>query len=406
MIKKINELFEKTMARPFEKGRKLEWFYPLYEAFDAFFFTSREKTKGITHVRDAIDLKRLMIMVVVALTPCILFGMYNVGYQAALVLEKMNPSSYEGWRLVVLTKWLSLPVDHAHILSNLIHGALYFVPIYLVVNIAGAICEVSFSIIRKHEINEGMLVTGVLLPLIVPPTIPLWQVGLAMAFGILFGKEVFGGTGRNFMNPALVARAFLFFAYPAQISGDAVWVAVDGATMATPLAQLAAGGVDSLSISLSSAFWGFIPGSIGETSFVACLIGAVILIVSRIGSWRTMAGVTIGTVGLAALLMAISDKPALQLAPWVHLILGGWAFGTVFMATDPVTSPRTQIGQFIYGLLIGVMVVIIRAVNPAYPEGMMLAILFANVVAPLIDYFVVEFNISKREKIYGKARQC
>jgi Na+-transporting NADH:ubiquinone oxidoreductase subunit B len=302
------------------------------------------------------------------------------------------------------------------ILPCLIHGALYFLPAYLVTMIAGGICEVIFSVVRRHEINEGFLVTGMLFPLTLPAHIPLWQVAIGIIFGVVVGKEIFGGTGRNFLNPALTARAFLYFAYPKQISGNAVWTAVDGYTGATALGAIAqapsgesigaiVSGMDKVAAGTTwwDCFIGNIQGSMGETSAIACLIGAAILIYSRIGSWRIMAGVTIGMVTFSSLLwiLPVGAEPVYNIPPWWHLVVGGFAFGTVFMATDPVSASMTQTGKWIYGGLIGFMTVLVRSINPAFPEGIMLAILFGNVFAPLIDYFVVQSNIKRRMARYA-----
>ena len=271
---------------------------------------------------------------------------------------------------------------------------------FLVCNIVGGTWEAIFSIIRKHEINEGFLVTGMLFPLTLPPTIPLWQVAMGISFGVIIGKEVFGGTGKNFLNPALTARAFLYFAYPAEITGDAIWVAVDGYTRATPLGLVPADGIAAHigSMSMMEAFLGTIPGSMGETSVLACLVGALILITTGIGSWRIMLSMTVGAVAMSALLHAVGSatNPMFSVSPVWHLLLGGFAFGAVFMATDPVSATMTETGKWFYGLLIGVMTILIRVVNPAFPEGVMLAILFGNVFAPVIDHFVVQANIRRR----------
>lgn len=394
-MKFLKNILEKQESL-FHKGGKLERLYPLYEALETFAFTPKEVSTGQTHIRDNIDLKRLMSFVVIALIPCVIMGMYNVGYQANLAISGSELSSIGGWRGDIL-QLLGLAYDGS-IISNLIIGALYFIPIYLVTNIVGGIWEVLFCIIRKHEVNEGMFVTGFLFPLILPPTIPLWQVAVAISFAIVFGKEVFGGTGRNFINPALLGRAFLFFAYPAQISGDAVWIAVDGITKATPLGQAALGGVSAIGYSLADSFIGLIPGSIGETSVIACAIGAIILIASGIGSWRIMLSTTVTAVVFSGLLSMFGSEtnPMFSLGPYWHLALGGFAFGTVFMATDPVSAAQTLKGHYIYGAFIGVMVVMIRVINPAFPEGMMLAIILANIFAPLIDYFVIQSNIKRR----------
>lgn len=380
----------------FAHGGKLEKFYPIYEMIDTFIYTPGDVAKGSVHVRDAIDLKRTMITVAVALVPCILMAMFNTGYQANKVIASMGITP-EGWRAGLMAT-LGFAFDPNSLLSNFVHGALYFLPIFLVTQIAGGFWEVIFATVRKHEINEGFLVTGMLFPLTLSPTIPLWQVAVGISFGVVIGKEVFGGTGKNFLNPALTARAFLFFAYPAQISGDAVWTAVDGFTGATALGQAALGGVTAITVSWSDAFLGLIPGSMGETSALACLFGAVVLIVSGIGSWRIMLSMTLTAVVFAFLLNTIGSttNPMFGLSPMWHLVIGGFAFGCVFMATDPVSASMTHLGHWYYGALIGFMVILVRVINPAFPEGTMLAILFGNVFAPLIDYFVVQGNIKRR----------
>lgn len=381
----------------FVKGGKLELLYPLYEALDTFVFTPADVTTGKTHVRDGLDLKRLMGTVALALIPCILMAIFNTGYQANSVLMSKGITVVEGWRGAIMAM-LGLSLDPHNIISNVVHGALYFVPVFLVTNIAGGFWEVLFATVRKHEVNEGFLVTGLLFPLILPPTIPLWQVAVGISFGVVFGKEIFGGTGKNFLNPALTARAFLFFAYPGQISGDAVWVAVDGYTGATALAMAAQGGADAITVSWLHSFLGLIPGSMGETSVLACLFGAYYLCATGVGSWRIMLSTVVSAVFWILILNGIGSttNAMFSLGPAWHLVIGGFAFGTVFMATDPVSAAMTQKGQWFYGALIGFMVVLVRVINPAYPEGMMLAILFANVCAPLIDYFVVNANIKRR----------
>ena len=385
----------------FEKGGKLEKFYAAYEMVDTFLYTPGEVTKESTHVRDSIDLKRIMITVVVALIPCILFAMYNTGLQANLALTDLGLSSASGWRGSILSV-LGTGYNPQSFMANLIHGALYFLPLVIVSYAIGGIWESLFAIVRGHEINEGFLVTGILFPLVLPPTIPFWQAALGISFGVVVGKEVFGGVGKNFLNPALTGRAFLFFAYPAQISGDAVWVAADGFSGATALSTAATKGITGLEKAYTwmDAFMGWIPGSMGETSTLACLIGAVILLITGVASWRIMLSVLIGALGLSYLLnFASSETNAmLSVTPMWHLVLGGYAFGLVFMATDPVSAAMSRVGQYIYGILIGVMVILIRVYNPAFPEGMMLAILFGNVFAPVIDYYVVRANIKRREK--------
>ena len=324
-------------------------------------------------------------------------ALFNTGYQANTVLAEMGQSSVEGWRGMILG-FLGLATDPTNIISNFVHGALYFVPVFLVTQIAGGLSEVLFAVVRKHEINEGFLVTGMLYPLTLPPTIPLWQVAVGIIFGVVIGKEIFGGTGKNFLNPALTARAFLFFAYPAQISGDKVWTAVDGYSGATILGQAANSGMDAVSFSFGEAFLGLIPGSMGETSTLAVLLGAAYLIATGIGSWRIMLSCFIGLIVTTALffMMGSETNMMFSMPPLWHLVAGGFAFGAVFMATDPVSASTTNTGQWYYGLLIGFMVGLIRVVNPAYPAGTMLAILFANCFAPLIDYFVVNANIKRR----------
>ena len=382
---------------------KFSRFYAVYEAIDTFAFTPGAVTKGETHVRDGLDLKRLMVTVAVALMPCILLALFNTGYQANTVLYSQGVAELDSWRGAILSS-LGLTLDPTNLVSNFIHGALYFVPIFIVTNVVGGSIEGIFSVVRKHEINEGFLVTGLLFPLTLPATIPLWQVAVAIAFGVIFAKEIYGGTGKNFLNVALTARAFLYFAYPAEISGDAVWTAVDGYTGATTLGIVPLMGMKGVELSWLDAFIGLIPGSMGETSALAALMGAGLLLLTGIGSWRIMLGSVLGLVVTATLLNLIGSETNLMFempAHW-HLVVGGFAFGTVFMATDPVTAPTTFIAQFGYGLLIGFMTVLVRVINPAFPEGIMLAILFANVFAPLMDWFVVQNNIRKRNASYAK----
>lgn len=395
--------FLDTQHKHFDKGGKLELLYPIYELVDTFLFTPGEVSKGKVHVRDAIDLKRMMITVAVALVPCILMAMYNTGLQAQLGLASLGLTEVSGWRGDVFH--LLFPgVDSSNLFASFFLGALYFLPIFLVTNIVGGFWEVVFASVRKHEVNEGFLVTGLLFPLTLPASIPLWQVAIGISFGVVIGKEVFGGTGKNFLNPALTARAFLFFAYPAQISGDLVWVAADGFSGATLLSQVANGGLADLTHSWWQAFVGVIPGSMGETSTLAALVGAVILIASGVGSWRIMLSMTLSMLGFSALLQLIGggSNPMYSLSPVWHLVLGGYAFGCVFMATDPVSAAMTHTGRWVYGALIGLLVVVVRSINPAYPEGVMLAILFGNIFAPLIDYFVVDANIKRRNRRYAQ----
>lgn len=388
----------------FSEGGRFEKFRALYEMVDTFLYTPAVTTRVAPHVRDAIDLKRLMIYVVLALIPCILWSWFNTGYQANLVLQELAIVK-DDWRGVLLDI-LGIGFEPESILANMAHGFLHFLPIYLTTLIVGGFWEVLFAIIRKHDINEGFLVTSMLFTLTLPPDMPLWMVALGISFGVVIGKEIFGGTGKNFLNPALVGRAFLFFAYPAEITGDQVWVAVDAYSSATPLGVAALGGMDALTAGRYNwwdAFIGLIPGSLGETSTLACLIGAVFLIYTKVGSWRIMAGVFLGMVGTALLFNALgSDIYPVMAMPWHwHLVLGGFAFGMVYMATDPVSAAMTTAGRWVYGVLIGFMTVLIRVINPAFPEGIMLAILFANILAPLIDYVVIQINIRRRMRRHG-----
>jgi len=373
--------------------------YPLYEAIDTGLYSPPSVTNNTAHVRDGIDLKRIMITVWLCCFPAMFFGMWNLGFQANNALDTMGLAGIEGWRGAIISTVAGY--DASSIWDNLIFGATYFLPIYAVTFIVGGFWEVLFATIRGHEVNEGFFVTSILFALICPPDIPLWQVALGISFGVVIGKEIFGGTGKNFLNPALTGRAFLFFAYPAQISGDAVWTAVDGFSGATPLGLAAIGGVGEIigsGLTWFDAFSGTIQGSIGETSTIAILLGGSVLLVMGIASWRIVAGVMIGMVSLSTLLNFIgSDTNAMFAMPWYwHLVVGGFAFGMIFMATDPVSSSMTNKGKFFFGALIGVMVVLIRVINPAFPEGMMLAILFSNLFAPLIDHFVVQANIKRR----------
>jgi Na+-transporting NADH:ubiquinone oxidoreductase subunit B len=373
--------------------------YPLYEAIDTGLYSPPSVTNNTAHVRDGIDLKRIMITVWLCCFPAMFFGMWNLGFQANTALDSMGVADIDGWRGAIIS--MIAGFDANSVWDNLIFGATYFLPIYAVTFIVGAFWEVLFATIRGHEVNEGFFVTSILFALICPPDIPLWQVALGISFGVVIGKEIFGGTGKNFLNPALTGRAFLFFAYPAQISGDAVWTAVDGFSGATPLGIAATGGINEVlasGVTWFDAFAGTIQGSIGETSTIAIFIGGAVLLAMGIASWRIVAGVMIGMIALTTLLnMVGSDTNAMFAMPWYwHLVVGGFAFGMIFMATDPVSASMTNTGKFFFGALIGVMVVLIRVINPAFPEGMMLAILFANLFAPLIDHFVVQANIKRR----------
>jgi Na+-transporting NADH:ubiquinone oxidoreductase subunit B len=405
-MKLLKSLFDEQ-SKHFRKGGPLEPLYPLFEATETFLFTPGKVTRGASHVRDGLDLKRMMITVVVALLPCVFMAMYNTGLQAHLAISA-GALPLDTWQTSLMQS-LGYAFDPGDVMACIVHGALYYFPVLLLTFTVGGNCEALFAMVRKHEINEGFLVTGMLFPLILPPTIPLWQVGVGIAFGVIIGKEIFGGTGMNILNPALTSRAFLFFAYPGQISGDGVWIAAqtsaDGVSGATWLSEAAVSGPAALTagLSWSDAFWGFVPGSMGETSAAACLFGAAVLILSRVGSWRVMAGVVGGSFLTSALLNTIGSQtnPMLNVPFGWHVVLGGWAFGMVFMATDPVSSAHSNTGKYIYGLLIGVLAILIRVINPAYPEGMMLAILFMNLFAALIDHFVVQANIKRRKARYA-----
>ncbi len=381
----------------FEEGGRLHVFFPLFEAIDTFLYSPKKVATGQVHLRDALDYKRMMMTVVVALLPCTFMAMYNTGLQANRAMADMGLSEIGGWRGEVIAMAGS-GYDPSSIWANVLLGALVFIPVYVVCMAVGGAWEVLFATVRRHEVNEGFFVTGLLFPLALPPSIPLWQVAVGISFGVVIGKEIFGGTGYNFLNPALTARAFLFFAYPANFSLDTVWTAVDGYSGATPLANAATGGMPAIDPTYMEAFLGTIRGSMGETSTLACLIGAAILILTGIGSWRIMLSMLASALALVTLFWGIgSDTNAMfSIPPHWHLVLGGFAFGLVFMATDPITAAMTRTGQYVYGVLIGMMTMLIRVINPAFPEGVMLAILFGNTFAPLIDYYVVRANIRRR----------
>ncbi len=401
----LRKFLDDKVAPNFEHGGKLEKFHALYEAPDTILFTPDLVTKAGAHIRDAIDQKRVMITVIAALQPVILMAQWNTGHQANKAIAA-GALARDDFQTAIYTA-LGFAHDPNDLLACFVYGLLYFVPIFLVTQAAGGIAEVGTAIVRKHEVNEGFLVTGMLFPLILPATIPLWQVAVGIIFGVMVGKEMFGGTGMNVLNPALTARAFLFFAYPAQISGDAVWFAADtssdAVSGATWLARAASETNALEQVSWMDAFIGVIPGSMGETSAAACLFGAIVLIVTRVGAWETILGVIVGTIGITLLLNGVGSdtNPLFAIPFWWHMALGGWAFGCAFMATDPVSSAFTSKGRLGYGLGIGVLVVLVRVVNPAYPEGMMLAILFMNLFAPFFDHFVVQANIKRRAARYA-----
>lgn len=377
----IKNIFEKT--KPYvQKGAKYQWLHSTHEGFFTLFFVQKNTSKSGTHIHDYIDLKRTMTIVIIALLPALLFGSWNIGYQHGLAFG----------------------IERG-IFANFLFGFLKMLPLIIVSYVVGLGIEFVSAQIRGHEVNEGFLVSGLLIPMIVPINIPLWMLALAVAFAVIFGKEIFGGTGYNIMNVALIARAFLFFAYPSEMSGDKVWIykltettPVDGFSGATPLGQLAQGVTVDKIHSFKDMFMGFMPGSIGETSTIAILIGAFILIVTRIGSWKIMLSTVLGVLAIGGLCNILALNTYMEVPAYYHLVMGGFAFGAVFMATDPVTASQTEKGKWIYGFMIGALVVLIRIFNPAYPEGMMLAILLMNVWAPLVDYFVVESHIKRRLK--------
>ena len=385
-MKALHNLVEKVKPN-FEKGGKLEKLNRTFEAFETFLFVPGNVTKRGSHIRDAMDMKRTMFHVVIAMIPVMLFGMWNVGYQHYLAIGQ-----------------------EVAFLDQFVYGLIRVLPLIVVSYASGLAIEFLFATIRDHEVNEGFLVSGLLIPLVIPVTTPLWMVAVATIFAVIIGKEVFGGTGMNILNPALLARAFLFFAYPSYLSGE-VWIdttlqegqqLVDGFSGATALAVLAAGELQYLP-SAFEMFVGTIPGSIGETSTVAVLIGAVILVATGVGSLRIMLSVVAGGLFMGGLFNMFAVNDFMAIPPYYHLIMGGFAFGTVYMATDPVSASQTGTGKYIYGFLIGVITILIRVVNPAYPEGMMLAILFMNVFAPLIDHYVVAANIKRRMNRLKKA---
>jgi Na+-transporting NADH:ubiquinone oxidoreductase subunit B len=381
------------LAPHFDKGGRFEALYPAYEAIDTALYTPGTTTDGASHIRDSLDLKRIMITVWLCAFIPVIVGSYFVGLNANEAMQALGLSALDNWRGMFLNGLVGF--DPNSVFDCLVHGLAYFIPLYITVFFAGIIVEIWFASKRGHEVNEGYFVTSILFTLTLPPSIPLWMAALGVVFGVVIGKEVFGGTGKNFLNPALTGRAFLYFAYPAQMSGDAVWVAVDGWTQATPLGNWALG--EPPGVEWWDAFLGYMPGSMGETSTLAILIAGVLLCATRIASWRVMAGVFLGAVLTASMFNTIdSSNPMFTMTFQWHLVLGGLAFGAVFMATDPVSSSMTNDGRWFYGILIGFMCVLIRVVNPAFPEGMMLAILFGNLFAPLIDYAVVQANIKRR----------
>ncbi|USZ15271.1 NADH:ubiquinone reductase (Na(+)-transporting) subunit B [Moraxella sp. FZFQ2102] len=398
-MKFIHNIFDR-MEPSFAKGGKYEKYYAVFEMFDTFFRQPSSQTYSASHVRDGIDLKRIMITVWLCTFPVMFWGMYNVGFQALTAIQSMGITP-EGWRTIITDM---AGYDPNSVWASFVYGAMQFLPIYAVTFVVGIIWEIIFAVVRGHEVNEGFFVTSVLFALSLPPDIPLWQVAIGITFGVVVAKEVFGGTGKNFLNPALAGRAFLYFAYPAYMSGDAIWTAVDGFSGATPLGLAAMGVtpeqfVDAYgnTITWMDAFLGNMQGSIGEVSTLAILIGMIGLLWTRIASWRVIAGSVVGLVVTAFIFNLIGgENPMMSLPAHWHLVIGGFMFGAVFMATDPVSAAHTNTGRWCYGLLIGFMTVVIRVVNPAFPEGIMLAILFANLFAPLFDYFVTQANIKRQ----------
>ena len=383
----------------FHNGGKYEKYYAIYEMVDTIFYTPGKTTVGQSHVRDAVDMKRVMTTVWWCAFFPMLVGMYMVGHNATVAMQDLGIPALEGWRGMIIS--LMAGYDPNSLWDCFVYGAVFYVPIYAVTFVVGGLWEVLFAVKRGHEVNEGFFVTSILFSLTLPATIPLWQVAIGISFGVVVGKEIFGGTGKNFLNPALTGSAFLYFAYPAQISGDAVWTAVDGYSGATALSLAAAGGLEGVMASGMTwwdAFLGNIQGSVGEVSTLAIFIGGAVLLTTRVASWRIMAGVFLGMTATSLMFNWIgSDTNPMFALPWHwHLVLGGFAFGMVYMATDPVSAAMTNTGRWWYGALIGVMCVLIRVVNPAFPEGMMLAILFANLFAPLFDWSVVRANVRRR----------
>jgi Na+-transporting NADH:ubiquinone oxidoreductase subunit B len=387
-------------------GAQAKWF-PIYDAIENFIFSSTNKTTNPIHVRDSIDIQRIMVIVWLAAFPAMFFGMYNIGNQTLDYLTLVGSANTNDWHHVLINL---VGYSNDSFITKMWIGAVYFVPIYAVTFAVGILWEILFAVVRKHEINEGLFVSSILFALSCPPDLPLWQAAMGITFGIVIGKEVFGGTGKNFLNPALTGRAFLYFAYPSQLSGDKVWIAglsdtgitPEGFSGATPLGYAAEDGLQGLSDNFSwfDALIGNIPGSVGETSVIAIGIAAVILLATGVASYRIILGTFIGMIVMSSILNIVgSDTNPMFQVPWYwHFVIGSFAFGLVFMATEPVSGSGTNAGRWIYGALIGVTVVLIRVINPAFPEGMMLAILFANLFAPVIDHMVVSNNIAKRKR--------
>ena len=398
-MKSLRKIFD-NLKPVFAPGGRLERWKEIFEVIENFFYSSGRRTFGSVHVRDASDVQRVMVTVMVATLPAVFYGMYNIGFQALQVIDLSNINIKEDWHFIFID--LFCGYNPNSFFDCVWYGACFFIPIYAVTFIVGILWEMVFAVIRKHEISEGAFVTTILFALCCPPDAPLWQVALGISFGIVIGKEVFGGTGKNFLNPALAGRVFLYFAYPTYWSGDSVWVAVDGYSSPTILSVAAQDGLQGVlsNITWIEAFIGNIPGSIGETSSLFIIMGLILLFYNRVASWRIVIGVLIGTAFTSYLFNFIGSttNPMFSLPFYWHIVIGGYAFGLTFMAVEPVTGSHTNLGRWYYGILIGVMVVLIRVINPAFPEGMMLAILFANLFAPIIDHFVQERNIKSRLK--------
>ena len=410
-MKILRSYLNKTKPNFIGNGKYTKWF-PLFDAFENLFFSYGKKTKNPIHVRDSVDIQKVMVTVWLAAFPAMFFGMYNIGANSLEYLESIGQQNTGDWHHYFVN---IIGYDSNSFISKIWFGACYFVPIYFIVFTVGIAWEALFAIVRKHEINEGAFVSTILFALTCPPDIPLWQAAMGISFGLVIGKEIFGGTGKNFLNPALTGRAFLYFAYPAQISGDKVWVAgisdhnnliPEGYSGATPLGVAAENGMSGIKNSYTwmDAFLGNIPGSVGETSIIAILIGLIILLVTKVASWRIILGTITGMIFMSTLLNLItSETNPMFSIPWYwHAVIGSYAFGLVFMATEPVSGSGTNTGRYIYVIVIGVTVILIRVINPAFPEGMMLAILFANLLAPVIDHMVVMSNIKKRRAIYNE----
>ena len=397
---RLRKAFDDLKPR-FSSGGKYEKWWVIFDVIENFFYSSSRRTFGLLHIRDSSDVQRIMVTVMAATIPAVIYGMYNIGFQALSGAAEGDGKFTEDWHFIFIN--LVCNYDPTSFIDCLWFGACYFLPIYAVTFIVAIAWEMLFATIRNHEISEGAFVTTILFALCCPPDVPLWQVAVGISFGIVIGKEIFGGTGKNFLNPALTGRVFLYFAYPTYWSGDTVWTALDGYSSPTILGIGAQEGLNGIQVNYSwfEAFVGSIPGSAGETSTLFILLGLLLLLWTRVASWRIVIGVLIGTLATSMLFNSIGSdtNPMFSVTFIWHIVIGGYAFGLAFMAVEPVTGSHTNPGRWIYGILIGIMVVLIRVINPAFPEGMMLAILFANLFSPLIDHYVKESNIKKRLKI-------